>query len=378
MPGTKSVVTAKIDDLTATLESKRRKAMEAAGYDRFENRDVMSFHAVMGSKNNLYVDSIRQVFLSPQQFISEWKAGALRVATEKDEKNLRLYKKRYQNSAVHRIIAMLQDPTICEYIEIFHERNFYRQYNERIRTKPEDALWELWFGPKNQEYGLFITPRYRNDVWENDVSEIRRVPFEYWTIGHVLHSGFIDPNRDTVFQVDSIDALFSLFQSVFVRSAGSVYSSRFAQEYEAYVKASADAESIPFLIPEFRFLGTQVDHKHRLDFTILSARNNHKIGIELSPWSTHGRVVGKKKLEKQGEGAVEAARIAKWEADTAKRNNYFTQYGITTLTFTDSQLADIPGCFKTVKKYLKPSKEQKIAIPATAQAINSYTFDGSA
>lgn len=376
MPRKKDPLQKQIDDLTKILVSQREKVMAKAGYKAFGNVEIASFHGVIGGKNNEYVDAIRQVFLSPEQFISEWKSGALAAAAERDAYELKTYGKRYQNSAVHDIVRMLKDPLIAPYIDIFLERNFYKQHHARVRAKPEDALWEIWFGPKNQEYGLFITPRYRDDKWENDVSHIRRAGFEYWTIGHVLTSGFVIPGKPKIHTVGSVADLFNLYQNVFVRSAGSVHAEGFASAYEAFVLKQKDPHSIPFLIPEFRYEGATGPHKHRLDFTLLSASRNLKIGIELSPWSTHGRVKNKKKLmAKGGETAVEEQRIKQWEADTQKRNAYFQKFGITTLTFTNSDLADIANAFKGIVTYLSPPKTKVTAVPQVKGAIESYGFD---
>lgn len=167
-----------------------------------------------------------------------------------------------------------------------------------------------------------------------------------------------------------------MFHNVFVRSAGSVHGEAFAEAYEAFVRGQDHPEQIPFLIPEFRFEGATGEHRHRLDFTILSASRNLKIGIELSPWSTHGRVRGKKKLVKAGgETAVERERIKKWEEDTKKRNAYFEKFGITTLTFTDSDFQDIGTAFARVEKYLLPLKKKRTALPDAATALAGYKFD---
>lgn len=375
MPRKKNPLAARIEELDECLKEMREAAMRRAGFKLFSVKEVASFHGTIGGKNNEYVDAIRQIFLSPEQFLAEWTQGALEQAAEWDKSDIEKYGKRRQDHAVHDVLRLLQDPTIAQYTQLFLERNFYRQYQARVRAKPEDSLWEIWFGSKNQEYGLFITPRY-NDGWENDVSHIRRANFEYWTIEHVLTSGFIIPKKDRVHKIADMDALFDMFHNVFVRSSGSIHGEAFAEAYEAFVRAQDQPEQVPFLIPEFRFEGATGEHKHRLDFTILSASRNLKIGIELSPWSTHGRVRGKKKLVKAGgEAAVEKERIKMWEADTKKRNAYFEKFGITTLTFTNSDFEDISTAFKRLEKYLLPLKKKRAALPDAATAVKSYKFD---
>ncbi len=146
--------------------------------------------------------------------------------------------------------------------------------------------------------------------------------------------------------------------------------------YEEFVREQDKLNRIPFLIPEFRFQGSTGFHKYRLDFTILSASRNLKLGIELSPWSTHGRVRSKKKLKAAGgEAVIEKERIKKWEAESNKRNDYFEKFGITTITFTDSNLRDIKACFKQVEKFLLPPKEHQIALPEATSDVEAYCFD---
>lgn len=74
----------------------REAAMSRAGFDEFGQKQVASFHGIIGSKNNEYVDAIRQVFLSPQQFIAEWTQRALDQAAAWDADDVLKYGKRKQ------------------------------------------------------------------------------------------------------------------------------------------------------------------------------------------------------------------------------------------------------------------------------------------
>jgi hypothetical protein len=58
-----------------------------------------------------------------------------------------------------------------------------------------------------------------------------------------------------------------------------------------------------------------------------------------------------------------------------KRNSYFEKFGITTLTITDSILADIRTAFASIVKNLEPATQKKSAGPAVATAIVKYYFD---
>src|SRR5690606_6275211 len=104
------------DEITERLEAMRDKVLKAAGFET-----VGSFHGAIGGKNNTYTDAIRKVFLSPDQFISEWKEGALEQATDRDAKEIEKYGRRYQNHAVHAILKLLQIPIVAQYIDLFLE-----------------------------------------------------------------------------------------------------------------------------------------------------------------------------------------------------------------------------------------------------------------
>ena len=75
------------------------------------------------------------------------------------------------------------------------------------------------------------------------------------------------------------------------------------------------------------------------------------------------------------QGAVEQKQIETWEKDTAKRNDYFTKFGITTLTLTDQNLANIGAAFEGIKRYLGPSIDQRRSNPQVDRAITEYTYD---
>jgi hypothetical protein len=81
------------------------------------------------------------------------------------------------------------------------------------------------------------------------------------------------------------------------------------------------------------------------------------IGFEFSPHSTH-MAVSKIKYKKQFEVNEELSH--KWNKEMSKRNKYFSNFGITTLTFTDIDLTDIEKCFLNMKKYLSNRPEIEV------------------
>jgi hypothetical protein len=92
------------------------------------------------------------------------------------------------------------------------------------------------------------------------------------------------------------------------------------------------------------------------------------IGVELSPHATHGAVKGMK--SKTQKAVNEEARTV-WEKEMAKRNDYHAEFGISTLTFTDSKLQDPDAVFDCLKPYLKARPEQKASADAEILAIRN-------
>lgn len=61
----------------------------------------------------------------------------------------------------------------------------------------------------------------------------------------------------------------------------------------------------------------------------------------------------------------------KWGREMQKRNEYFQQYGITTITFTDDNLTDMKNCFKAMEYYLSKRKAERKSVDELIQDIIS-------
>lgn len=346
-------------DLTTELEEMRPRVLRA--YERISgerNASVQFFFGVIGGKDNEYTDAIRTQFSSPDDFNARWLQGLRRRVEAAG---------RYEDAAT-RIARLMKDKSIRDYTLTFLTRNFYRNLAARTRQKPEDHMWRLWFGDNKMPWGLFIAPAYRNDEWTNDKSEIRRAQYDYWTVGHVLDTGIINPDTNDLMEFDSIKALKQFYQSVLRRNSVSQYEKGLAQRYVQYLMDSDDPESEPFLVPELRYAGLEAEHKHRLDFTILNPHVMSFVGFEISPASTHMSV---KATKKKTQRAVNAELKEKWESDMKKRNRYFKQFGITTVTFTDDDLSDLDACFEEMAVYLWDRPEEDMSLDAQIAAIEA-------
>lgn len=352
--------------MTARLKSLQDKALM-----RFEEitgrNSIHSFHAMMGSNNNTYVDSVNSVFLDPNDFISRWLEGLTeKVKQRAKEKTL----KPRVNFGVNReyfLMHALQDTILREYLFLFLARNFYRNFKERIRSKPDESLWSIWFGGGNLVWGLLISPEMRNDDWAIDKSEIRRSDFNFWTIRHVMKTGLIDPESKEPIKFNKPDDFIQFYRSVLKRVSNSLYEKAIAERYIEYLKKSLAPYEVPFLIPELRYAGKESKHKYRLDYTILNPYTMELVGFEISPASTHMSVPKIRDVKK-----VDMNRdlSEQWKKEMDKRNDYFSKFGITTITFTDEDLKDIDACFDIIAKYLSARGMPKNSLIGSLDKVN--------
>lgn len=318
------------------------------------NRSFQSMHAIIGSKNNTFVDSIRTQFLDPKDFIQQWIKGLLDIYED--------YTYRGKDGKEHKyiLIPLLQNEFFREYAFTFLERNFYRNLRARTRYKPDEALWELWFGNGGFVLGILMTPVYRHGKWTNDVSEIRRANYQYWTVGHVMKTGIVDPDATERIIFRSHEDLFTFYRSILKKHSNSLYEKEIFDRYISYLSQSTNIDDEPLLIPEIRYAGLDKHHLHRLDFTILNSHTQEYIGFELSPCSSHMSISGIKSGKTQKDMNKELSE--KWNKEMAKRNDYFSEFGITTITFTDKNPENMDDVFSKIELYLKKRDPHKSTI----------------
>jgi hypothetical protein len=127
-------------------------------------------------------------------------------------------------------------------------------------------------------------------------SEIRAFKEGYWTVGHIMKTGFVIPGRNSVITFPDVGRYLQFFRDVIVRNSGSQYEYKIADYYCDYVSRSRTPLSVPLMIPEFRYRGLEKKHKYRLEFLIINPYTLDKVGFELSPWSSHGYLKKTKRL----------------------------------------------------------------------------------
>ena len=329
--------------------------------------NVQSFHAYIGSHNNKFVDSVRMQFESPEDFIARWLDG-LKNRVIEDAANIRKRRISGGNKQSTEILSeiMLGEEFLKEYVYLFLKRNFYRNFNERMRAKPDEPLWQLWFGSGSLVWGLLIAPDLRLGEWTNDKSQMRREPHAYWTIAHVLASGLIAPDSEKPFKFGSLEHFLTFYETVLARVSNSEYERYISKSYLEYIKLAKNPELVPLLIPELRFAGKEKNHKYRLDFCVLNSYTMRMVGFEISPASSHMAITGiKSKTQKK----LNEELSAKWDRESEKRNSYFAEYGITTVTFTDQHLTDLDHCFSEIVEILEERPSKPVSISSSENSL---------
>lgn len=335
-----------IKRLNVELGNMRDAVLARASQLLGEDVSVGSLHGKIGGKNNIYTNVADDYFPDVKTFQSRWAQGML------DE-----YRKSTYPCAVWDIILLYQDDLVREYILLYQERNYYSHIEERQRQKPDRNLWEVWFGDQIV-WGLFIAPALLPDgSWRVDHSEIRRAQYEFWTIGHIASvGGFINAQTNQLYRLNSPDDFLNFYQNIVFSLSRSQYEKAICERYISYLQHSANPLAEPFLIPELRYEGKDKQHRYRLDFTILNPYTFEYTGFELSPSSTHMHV---EKVAGKTQTAMNKELSEQWQRECSKRREYYSRYGINTITFADKDLKDIDSCFAVIVEHLQKRRVKR-------------------
>lgn len=300
---------------------------------------VHSLNGIYGGKYAEYIDIKNEIINSAEHFISLYLEGFKAKADISQ-----LYMNHWN--------LVLSSKKLQEYLYLFLKRTYIRNIDSLSKKRPKVEEAEVWIGQNNANYGLLITPRFNRRVnqWENDKSEIRHFSKLYWSIGHVLETGLLIPNKDDRMIFKTAEDYLNFFLNVIVRNSGSNYEYEIAKLYKDYVLSSPETNNILLLIPEFRYNGVANAHKYRLDFTIIDPYELTKIGFELSPWSSHGYLSKTKYLTQK---EINSIASDNFEREMKKHKDFFRKHGIFVMIYTDSDLTNLNTLFSDIKKYLE-------------------------
>ncbi|MCD0472518.1 hypothetical protein [Flavobacterium sp. JAS] len=341
------------NEITEELNKRQESVLKQFSYIKGFEATLHSFHGTISLAKSESLDMVQGTWPTHEDYISSWLSGL---------------KDLIGSGRGHMMQKIFKVDAIREYILLFLERDFYRHYKVRTKQKPQENLWSIWFGNEIIFWGLLIAPRLVEGYWENKPGRIRKVEFGYWTIGHVLQTGLVDPENNMVLTFRDVEDFLTFYQSILKRVSNSIYEKQIFDFYCNYIRASRNSLLEPILIPEFRYDGLKKKHKFRLDFTILNCHTGQRIGFELSPQSTHMAVSG---IKTKTQTEMNKDLAVKWSKEMQKRNEYFQQFGITTITFTDTHLTNMDECFKAMKHFLEKRKPESKSIQELVTEIIS-------
>lgn len=328
-----------IAQITEKLQEMLPRVLRISGI-----RDIYSLNGRYGSKHAEFINIENEVIHSPEHFVHLWLQGYMRYL-----ENLGPQAK---SSAYYQNFLLLKEYKILRnYVILFLKRTYLRNIEALSKARPTAEESTIWIGQERASYGLLVAPRFRDGNWENDISEIRHFKKNYWTIGHILETGLVIPFANERIEFSNVKQYLSFFKNTLVRASGSPHEMKLAKRYCDFVLEAEDPEKIPLLIPEFRYGGIEREHEYRLDFCVIHPFEMSKVGFELSPWSTHGRLTGLK-----GKSQIEINRLAQanFEKEAKKLKSFFRKHGITIMVYTDTDLANPDAIFDDVSKYLVP------------------------
>lgn len=354
----KRALNTQIAQMTATLKSLQPHMMRRMG-----SASLSSLHAILGGKNATFIHDLKtRVLRSPDDYYTDWLAGLVcYIERQRPGSNRYLFL----------ADLMSTDAMVEQYVEVFIKRTFLRQADDLSKKRPTDSEAAVWLGQNHASYGLLVTPRFNphNSDWETDNSEIRRFRLPYFTISHILQTGLVIPGKNKrMFFKDQAEYL-QFFEHSLVRIAGSKHQDAIAERYVDYVKQANNPEAVPLLLPEVRFSRSE-SHRYRLDFMVVEPSMMKRIGFELSPWSTHGRLVRTGGMTQRQLNEIASANR---EAELQKLKAYFVEHGIETIVFTDKDLVDPDHVFSTIARYLQPPASRKLQHAEVMAQLKRHT-----
>lgn len=348
----KSEVNKKIKEIDKYLKETLNTVLEESSIIESRELSIHQFHAKIGHEIVKLTNATHKSFLSSEHFVTAWLEGLSN-----------------DTYAKIRLLPYLKNQITRDYIIKYLERSFYKRYDEYTKFKPSKGQDIIWFGNKKNPYAIYISHRDYcpcKDIDHNDdghpvsdISEIRKVKFQYWSIGHIMSTGIYDTQSKSFKNFKSYRELID-FYNILYNESNSNYEKSIFKNYIEYLKnkyySQLDDTTInfianrePILIPEFRLKGREVEHKYRLDFSIFNCNTQEFIGFEISPTSTH-MAVSDTNLKTNYQINNEIKN--NWGKEVDKRNEYFYNFTMNIITFADNELKDIDKCFDIIMSYI--------------------------
>ena len=145
-----------IDKLTDQIGDLLDEVLDLTGFEKEQ-----SLNATYGGKYAEYIDIRNEVIDSPEQFIALYFQGFLRTL-----EGLGIYARtgnRYYDAYLH----VKKHKKVQQWLKLFLARTYLRNYEALSKKRPHVEEAEVWIGQRNASYGVLVTPRFKNGMWEN-------------------------------------------------------------------------------------------------------------------------------------------------------------------------------------------------------------------
>ena len=293
---------------------------------------IKGLEAKVANKNESFAKIKEKRFNAASEFRDEWFRGL--------EKS--------NNEELKEIAC---NEVLRRYIVLFLERMFIRNPEQYMKIKIAQNDRELFLGNNDNVIGIFITPKKEpltNDLWKSYVLKGLKVKYMYLTLGQLVDEGYLVGTVENWrtnaihIEVNTIEDVEKFYENF--KQSGSPFEKQFIEKYISYIKEEREWEKVPMLLPEVRWGKDEKYHKYRTDYLIVNYYTGERLAIELSPSSTH---LCREDIKED------------WKNENDKRNSYFFDYKVPTVTYTDRYLENIDECFNTIAyMFERPAKEE--------------------
>lgn len=320
---------------------KALKALEHSVIERYtkyckisdKTDPLKSFHSILGSYADRYTHIKTNEFKSASEYRDAWFQGLIKDNNSERKK-------------------LFKDEILRNYAVLFLERSYLRNIHKYSRLPLKDYDREIYLGKNDACIGIFVSPTNNNDKWESYKLKGFSAKYEFLTLKQLMYEGYLkgviinDRFKAEHIHVTKFSDIVA-FYDFFKHFSKSVFENIFIDCYINYLKQQNNWIEIPLLLPEFRWGNQKTYHTYRMDFLIINYYTGERLAIELSPYGTHMDLNTRNNKEQ-------------WVYENKKRNDYFLNYRVPTVTFTDYDLKNVQDCFDLIKgAFVMKSRAEK-------------------
>ena len=253
----------------------------------------------------------------------------------------------------------------------------YKKYNKRYekfsKIKIRQCDMEMILGDNKKIIGIFTKTQYNGSEYFSDrLISLTKLTYTYWSIGHLIEEGYVVANESINYdkinnrimlsgvryrKKDNQDVIQYLREFYNKFSTGSKYEPEVIDNYLKYLSGLNEENMMktPLLLREVRLRkNEEVYHQGRLDFLILNYHTGERLGIEISPSSTHADMGKEKYLDYR-----------------KKMRDFYNLYDLKTLEYTENDILTEENIQIEIENalHIKELKKEK----TSTEVVEEYT-----